>query len=378
MTDKQDFSELRIVHITPSLRGEVGGIATLVKQLMGQQRNDEALNVSYIESAPPPGRSFVLKLFFALRAALLLLIVCCRPGKLIIHVHAACCGSLRRKSILIKLGHMLGARAVMHFHGSTLDEWWDESPTSRQASIRKMLSTPDLIIAVSDYWRDYIAKLIRVPVVSVINAIEIADFTPVKQDFKNKTEIDSINLLYLGVIGQRKGAFDLLEAFKKVLNDSSVPELKLIMAGNGEIEKARTMVRDMNMSESVELPGWIGPDGKKRRLTEADIFVLPTHHEGLPMSLIEALAAGLAIITTDASGIADVFKDGRTALIVSPGDVDALAATIIRLSKDSELRLRLSSAALEDAPRFDISRTSAQIKNIYLDLLVPHDSSTSG
>jgi glycosyltransferase involved in cell wall biosynthesis len=369
---------LRIVHITPSLRGAAGGIATLVKQLMGQQRHDEDLNISYIEVAPPPGRNFVIKLFFALRAALLLLLVCCRPGKLIIHVHSACYGSLRRKSMLIRLGRMLGARAIMHFNGAVLDEWWEGSSVARQASIRKMLSTPDLIIAVSGYWRDYIAGLTRVPVVSISNAIEIADFGLEKKEEQNNQKTDFLTLLYLGVIGQRKGAFELLEAFRKALDDSSDPDLKLIMAGNGEIEKARTMVRDMKMSESVELPGWIGPDEKKRRLKEADIFVLPTHHEGLPLALIEAAASGLAIITTDASGIADTFKDGHTALIVSPGDVDALAATIIRLSKNPELRLGLSSAALEDAGRFDIKNICAQIKNIYSDLLVPHDSSTSG
>jgi glycosyltransferase involved in cell wall biosynthesis len=339
-------------------------MATLVRQLMQRQQQDSEIELSCVVTAPPPGRGRIVKLLFFLRAAAAVMRSCCRRPAPILHAHTACRGSLLRKSLLIRLGKLLGARTVMHFNGAILDNWYQSSSPGQQCRIRRQLSTPDVIIAVSDHWRECLATLTSVPIMTVSNAVDISDFAPSRERPGTLT----VTMLFLGVVGRRKGAFELLRALRRALDHPSAPDLRLVLAGNGELEEARALVRELDLAGRVEIPGWIRTEEKLRRLQEADVFVLPTHHEGLPLALIEAMAAGLPLISTRASGIPDVVEDGKTGLLITPGNVSDLSEAIVRLAADPEMRRRMGEAALKRAGDFDVGGACSEIKEIYLRL----------
>ena len=106
-----------------------------------------------------------------------------------------------------------------------------------------------------------------------------------------------------------------------------------------------------------------------RLLAGADLFVLASHFEGLPVAIMEATSMGLPIVSTAVGEIPSVLTDGTDALLVAPGRPQDLADAIGRLVGDASLRDRLGAAALERSSLFDIARAATQIETIYGDLL---------
>ena len=119
-----------------------------------------------------------------------------------------------------------------------------------------------------------------------------------------------------------------------------------MLAGDGPVDETRAEVRRLDLSDRVEVPGWVGPAEVDRLLQEADVLTLPSLSENLPMSVIEGMSAGLAVVTTPVGATPDIIEDGRTGLLSPPGDAAALAAALRRVVEDKPLRLRLGEAAL--------------------------------
>jgi glycosyltransferase involved in cell wall biosynthesis len=176
-------------------------------------------------------------------------------------------------------------------------------------------------------------------------------------------------LLFLGRLGERKGSYDLLRAVASISDD--FPDLKLLMGGDGEIEKIRVEAQRLGIADKVELLGWVrGPD-KTALLTRASVYVLPSYNEGLPMSVLEAMAAGLPVISTPIGGIPEAVTDGVEGNLVKPGDVDAFSAALRRLLSDPSLRRQMGEAArLKVETVFSMDRIVPQIEALYRELSV--------
>ena len=95
----------------------------------------------------------------------------------------------------------------------------------------------------------------------------------------------------------------------------------------------------------MDFTGWAGPEDVQRLLASADIVSLPSFDENLPMSVIEGMAYGAAIVATPVGAVEDIIHDGETGLLTEPGDVEALAAALRKVVTDQDLRLRLGQAA---------------------------------
>ncbi len=103
-------------------------------------------------------------------------------------------------------------------------------------------------------------------------------------------------------------------------------------------------------------------------MVAADVFVLASHQEGLPVAMMEAASVGTAIVATAVGGVPQVITDGVNGLVVPPGDPQALAAALERVSSDPALRERLGRRAMADSSRYDIARAAAEIEGIYTSL----------
>jgi glycosyltransferase involved in cell wall biosynthesis len=119
----------------------------------------------------------------------------------------------------------------------------------------------------------------------------------------------------------------------------------LTVVGDGDVDRACELVRELGLSDTVEIPGWIAPELIPVLLRSAQILVLPSYYEGQPMSVLEAMANGLCVIATDVGGIPDLI-DENCGILLSPGDVDGLAGALRDVVADSALRVRLGSAGL--------------------------------
>ena len=156
-----------------------------------------------------------------------------------------------------------------------------------------------------------------------------------------------INIVFVGQVVRAKGLDDLVEAFQRLQRRR--PRIALYVVGDHCIEEYRGYRHELEAKiaslgvRDVFFTGW-------RRdvhdiVSLMDVFVLPSHAEGVPKSVMEAMALGKPVLTTAVGSIPDLIRNGETGVLVPAGDVDALAAHLARLVDEPELRHRLGRAA---------------------------------
>lgn len=162
---------------------------------------------------------------------------------------------------------------------------------------------------------------------------------------------EPVRFLYVGMLSPRKGVGDLLTALSR-LRERGIPARLRIVGTGPELGRLEERAGELGLDGEVELSGYIAdPDDLAAVYADSDAFVLPSRNEGLPRVLYEAAASGLPIVATAAGGTAATFAHGVNALIVPPGDVEALAAAMEELCARPELRRRLSRQNRELALR---------------------------
>jgi glycosyltransferase involved in cell wall biosynthesis len=259
----------------------------------------------------------------------------------LIHLHMAERGSVLRKLILLGVARGLGKPAILHAHGAEFVDFMDGLPAWTRTAVLRGLNASTRFAVLSA--RE--AKCYRDQVGVAKRRLTVLP-NPVEWDRKlpERAGQRRIHFIFLGKIGERKGAFDLLEAFS-LLEPDLLASARLTLAGNGELARARRRVTELGLTEQVTVPGWIDPDARSQLLEQGSVFVLPSFREALPMALLEAMAAGLAVIATPVGGIPDLIEHEKTGLLVAPGDVPSLRTQMERLATREPLRLALGMAA---------------------------------
>jgi glycosyltransferase involved in cell wall biosynthesis len=179
-------------------------------------------------------------------------------------------------------------------------------------------------------------------VISVGNAIDYNHFNDIhltKHEAKKRLSLDPDSFVF-GTIGRfapTKGSVYLIQAFKEVLKQ--IPSAKLVLVGDGRLkEQLRTEVRNMGLDEAVRFLGQ--RDDIPQLLKAMDVFVLPSLAEGLPRSLLEAMAVGVPCVGTNVAGILEVMDNGKYGLTVPPKDKDALARAMVEIASKSSSELQ--------------------------------------
>ena len=157
---------------------------------------------------------------------------------------------------------------------------------------------------------------------------------------------DEQMILSIGRLSKEKAHADLIEAFRRLCDANPDLAAKLLIAGDGpEREALQTAVQTQAIAESVVFAGQV-KDVRPLYAT-ADVFVLPSHSEGSPNVLLEAMAARVPVVATSVGGVPEIVEHEKSALLVTAKDPPALAAAITRLLRDSNLGLRLTEDAAE-------------------------------
>lgn len=177
-------------------------------------------------------------------------------------------------------------------------------------------------------------KIKRIP-----NFIDFIVFSPATADekeyLKNKLGLgENPHIVFSGRFIQRKGINFLLSAWKKVVGN--VADARLILLGDGPLlGEMKTLARELGIGDSVDFRGHVHevPDF----LRAADIFILPSLQEGMPNSLLEAMACGIAPVGTRIGGVVDIIKEGANGILADPGDSEGLAEGMLKLLRDKHL-----------------------------------------
>jgi glycosyltransferase involved in cell wall biosynthesis len=178
---------------------------------------------------------------------------------------------------------------------------------------------------------------------------------------------DEGRILFLGRLEEAKGVFELLHAC--ALLAPRFPAIRLVLGGEGDANAVRRRASELGVAERIELPGWIGPEQRAHELRRAQVFCLPSHAEGLPMALLEAMAAGKAVVASSVGGIPEAISDGDNGLLVPPHASQALAGALAGLLGDEALRRRMGRRARETVEQhYSLDAVGARLGQIYHEL----------
>lgn len=313
-----------------------GGIASVVN---GYREYDFGgrCEVSYIESYR--NGSKWEKLIRALKGYFLFLREMTVNKPDIVHVHSSFGPSFYRKIPFIYMACLRGVPVVNHIHGAEFDTFYRKASEQKKRRIRKVYGKCRMLIALSEEWKRNLEAVVSPERITVIeNYCKIPDLP---EDGKKR------QILFLGEIGRRKGCYDIPEIYGKVLEkEEGVP---LIMAGDGELAEVRELFARKDLLKSVSFPGWVRGADKDRLLKESGIFLFPTYYEGMPVAVLEAMAYGMAIVTTKVGGIPQLLENGVSGYLCEPGDAAELAGRVLELLADEDKRKQMGGKARQKA-----------------------------
>jgi glycosyltransferase involved in cell wall biosynthesis len=280
-------------------------------------------------------------------------------------------GSVFRQAIMLFLAWLFRKPIILHAHGSQFHIFYSELAEWIQKLLSWIFCKCQRLIVLSESWKSfYIENLGLKPeqVLVFYNPVKI----PAEIPHRSSSVSKKVNLLFLGRIGQRKGAFDLIKAFS-LLHTEYQTKSTLILAGDGDIEQAHNLVATLNLENYIKLPGWIGEDERDILLTEADVFILPSYNEGLPLAMLEAMAWELPVIVTPVGGIPEIVTQSENGLIVNPGNVEQLSDAIKSLIENEALRFSLGSKARTSVFALDIKHHWVAFLDLYRSILSSED-----
>ena len=277
---------------------------------------------------------------------------------------------LARDVPLVMLTRGLCLRRVVQFHGSSSERLLAPGGRLFKWCSRLLVSRCDAVLVLSEqecaewkaFWPQGRFEVVANPFVPAKGAPSGPSQGP--HGVPGEPRLTRTRLLFVGRLMPEKGIFDVLEALA-LWGDESAYHLQI--AGSGPAEDAvRRRVAQLGLGERVMLCGYLGPAGLAQAYEEADIFVLPTYYaEGFPTVILEAMYAGLPVVTTPLRGAVDRLEDGVNALFVPPRHPDALSRALQRLAGDPDLRARMSRSNRLKVEEFAPDRVAPR----YLEIL---------
>jgi glycosyltransferase involved in cell wall biosynthesis len=337
-----------VLIVTPGGLENGGGIGRQMGYfLRAHQASEQKLRYRVVDSRGPwyLGSSplHVFGAVIYLGSAMLTLFRARLSSPCVAHVNITGRGSTIRKVILLTIARALGLPYVLHLHDYDYAKYYLSRGTVLKSLMATMFRRAATVVVLGRRDVEVIPRLLRLP---------------------------PCHLLFLGHLSARKGVPELLQA----LASPTMKHLRwrVTLAGGGPIDEFRNLAEDLGIVERLRFHGWLDQVGVSALCADADVLVLPSHAEGLAMSVLEGLSHGLAVITTPVGAHSEVIEPEVSGILVPPGDVAALADALVRVIEDESLRSRLARGARDRfLEGFDVGRYAARLEQLHAGLFAP-------
>lgn len=305
----------------------------------------------------------VIKAFYASRALLITFFLLLFDRRIeILHIHGAANASFKRKTIFIKLGKLFGKRVILHMHAADFEQYYENQ--KNKDHIIKTINQCDKLIVLSNSWAQYFNNIgVLKSNIEVLNNI----VSPPQHISKQK-ENGKIKFLFLGEIGYRKGIFDLLKAIS--LNKEIFQEKIILRIGGNEVEgNIREFIKKNGLESFVLYEGWVSGNKKAECLNWADIYILPSYNEGLPIAILEAMSYSHPVISTNVGGIPDVVHSHVNGIIVEPGNLVQIKNALLFFIEHPESIKEFGANSYQMVHPYFPSSVFSHLESIYNSLL---------
>ena len=326
----------KICMVVPSFTAK-GGITSVVNGYRNSQLTED-YDVRFIETYCDG--SVIQKTSKALSAYLKFIYTVFFWKPNLVHVHTSFGGSFYRKAVIIEMASLAKIPVVNHVHGADFDEFYRKKSQKKKKTIEKIYNKCIKTIALSEEWKKNLAEIVPEQTIRVVENYGVLQEDLIKDKF---TKPNNKLILFLGFICERKGCFDIPAIVDQVCG--KIPDARFILGGSGEIEKVKQ---------------------KKQYLREADIFLLPSYNEGMPMAILDAMGCGLPIVSTDVGGIPKIVRQGVNGYLYKPGDSKNMACAIIEYLTNDEKRVKAGQESVDIIRKsYSLQQNIDKLEKIY-------------
>jgi glycosyltransferase involved in cell wall biosynthesis len=343
---RQSALQLNAVVVTPGGEGGKGGIDRMMDAIRHEFRAHPRVNVD-LKFVVSRGANIYLSPIVLARAVLRIVFLQVWQGIDVIHINLSANASVYRKVVVAAVASALRIPYVIHLHSGEFGTFWDSCNEPTRRWIDALFTNAKSIIVLGRVWSDLLVT--RLPELRDRITVMPNSTRAQRHDFRAD---GSVRILFLGRLGPAKGVGELLASFEMIRHRN---DWRATLAGDGAVTETRILVERLGFAGRVKVPGWLDDDGVTAELQAADILVLPSWVENLPMCVVEAFGHGLAVVCTPVGALPEIVEHERTGLLVPVRNAQALASALERLLTDAPLRVRLGiQARAQHAVRFEI------------------------
>lgn len=288
-----------------------------------------------------------------------------RPN--LIHINSSTYWSFWENVVYILISKLFFKKTLVHIHGGLFEEFYNRSNSLGKFMIKLGLCLSDEVIVLSQNWREFFESFIPKKKVFVLpNFVDLSKYGSKKEE--NERE-NSLNVLFVGGVGAKtKGIYDVFKAIPLVLKEFK--NICFVLVACTNVKKPDFISKRPEIFSHIKFLDYVYDDKKIDVFNDSDIFVLPSYSEGLPITMLEAMACGLPIIATSVGGVPEVIADKENGFLIETGNHEALAEKIIILAKDGKLRQIMATNNVNKIRKqYDLKVVTEELDGLYAQLL---------
>lgn len=322
--------------------GQAGGISSVMSYLQNEHQPGGEFTVTFVDTLMD-GRWSLRRFAMAFtRVAVTISKARLAQRAIVAHLNVSVNGSTLRKWAVASLCSAVGVPIVVHLHSGKYPSFFANASWLMRRIVLQLFRSADRVIVLGRVWEEYVVGELMVPrsKVSVVpngtpQLGQLEGAAP-----RDNAANDRVSVVFSGRLSVEKGVRDLLAASDQLHAEGINFELKLL----GDCRDA-SLLGEAHSRSYTSLTGWLEHREVVEHLIRSDVFVLPSHDEGLPMSMIEAMSLSLPLVVTDVGSISDVVSNGNEGFLIPAGDVEGLSRAIRSLVLNQALRVRMGDAA---------------------------------
>jgi len=313
--------------------GGMGSVSRGIQSWLRANRAEVPVEVLDTRGSGHAGLSPAFLLVAAMRVVGLRL-----GGANLMHVQVSERSSFIRKGVILRLGKALGMHTVLHHHGGEFSSLFPTTSPRMRRWIAATVLAADLNMVLSESMREFLVETIgaapdRVAVLH--NATNDLGYS-----YEPRRDPSPMRYALVANLAPRKGVSEFLQGLKLLIDKGH--DVTATLAGGGAVSRYAAEATQLGIAPRCVFTGWLDRPGVEKVIREADALVLPSHFELVPMVILEAISTGLPVIATPVGAIPEIMTSGRNCILVPPGDVEALAAAMLKLKTEPGVATELS------------------------------------
>lgn len=344
----------------------VGGMSSVVTQNLQLKSNQFRMDSLPFTVASHNAEPIFKRIVRHIRQLIRLIAMIRNTRASIVHIHTCSGFSFYRSVLDMIISQWQGCRVILHIHGAAFDVFYAATGPILKKVIATALSRADSVIALSRGWEEKLLTMAPKANIHVIeNAVELPAFdsSPVSEE-----DHRVCRFTLLARMDTWKGIDDLLQSCHQLRRNNVPFELRLAgpPGSAGDADQLVTKIQSLGLTSCVKYIGSVQGSQKEELLQWADVYVQPSHHEGMPIAILEALSYGLPVVATRVGAVPEVIKHETHGLLVPAKNPQLFAEAMESLIQNPARRKKIARAARKLAEdRFSLNRFHHDLLNLY-------------